>query len=51
MHNQALEEAQALAERVKREYSPRELIVVYASPVLGAHTGPLAIAICGYAEE
>jgi DegV family protein with EDD domain len=51
LHNQALEEAQELAERVKNEFHPVELFISYASPVLGVHTGPLAIALCGYAEE
>jgi DegV family protein with EDD domain len=51
LHNQALEEAQELADRVKKEFSPSELFISYASPVLGVHTGPLAIALCGYAEE
>jgi DegV family protein with EDD domain len=51
LHNQALEEAQELADRVKKEFSPSELFITYASPVLGVHTGPLAIALCGYAEE
>ena len=51
LHNQALEEAQALADRVKSEYSPKELFISYASPVLGVHTGPLALALCGYAES
>ncbi len=51
LHNQALEEAQELAERVEKEFSPAELFITYASPVLGVHTGPLAIALCGYAEE
>ena len=35
LHNDALEEAQALAERVKGEYSPRELFITITSPVLG----------------
>jgi DegV family protein with EDD domain len=51
LHNEALEEAKELADRVKREFSPAELFISYASPVLGVHTGPLAIALCGYAEE
>jgi len=51
LHNQALEEAQELANRVKKEFSPAELFISYASPVLGVHTGPLALALCGYAEE
>lgn len=51
LHNNALEEAQALAERVQREYAPKELFIAIVSPVLGTHTGPRAIALCGYAEK
>jgi len=51
LHNNALPEAQALAERVQREHSPRELFITIVSPVLGVHTGPRAIALCGYAER
>ena len=50
LHNAALEEAQALAERVKQEYNPKELFISIVSPVLGVHTGPRAIALCGYNE-
>lgn len=49
LHNNALEEAQALAERVQSEYSPQEMFISIVSPVLGAHTGPKAIGLCGYA--
>lgn len=51
LHNGASEEAKALFERVKAEFNPVELFISYASPVLGVHTGPLAIALCGYSEE
>jgi len=51
LHNNALEEAKALAEKVKTEYSPKELFITIVSPVLGVHTGPRAIALCGYAER
>lgn len=51
LHNAALEEAEKLAERVRQEYNPKELIIRIVSPVLGVHTGPRAIALCGYAEE
>ena len=51
LHNAALEEAQALAERVKQEYNPKELFISIVSPILGVHTGPRAIALCGYAIE
>lgn len=51
LHNAALEEAEALAERVREEYQPKELFITIVSPVLGVHTGPRAIALCGYAED
>ena len=51
LHNSALDEAQALAERVRQEYAPKELFISLTSPVLGVHTGPRAIALCGYAER
>jgi DegV family protein with EDD domain len=49
LHNEALPEAEELAERVRREYSPQEIFITITSPVLGAHTGPRALALCGYA--
>jgi DegV family protein with EDD domain len=51
LHNAALPEATALAEQVQREYSPAELFIQIVSPVLGVHTGPRAIALCGYSER
>lgn len=51
LHNAALDEAQALAERVKQEYNPKELFISIVSPILGVHTGPRAIALCGYGIE
>ena len=50
LHNDALEEAQALAERVQAEHSPEELFISIVSPTLGVHTGPRAVALCGYTE-
>jgi DegV family protein with EDD domain len=50
LHNNALEEANALAEKIRLEFNPVELIVGIVSPVLGVHTGPRAIALCGYSE-
>lgn len=51
LHNNALEEAQNLAERVLHEFYPKELFISIASPVLGVHSGPGSIALCGYAES
>ncbi|MCE1254127.1 MAG: DegV family protein [Anaerolineae bacterium] len=50
LHNNALQEARDLAERVRQEYNPKELFISIVSPVLGVHTGPRALALCGYAE-
>lgn len=50
LHNNALEEAQALAQKVMETYHPAELIITIVSPILGVHTGPQAIALCGYSE-
>jgi DegV family protein with EDD domain len=50
LHNAALPEAQEIADRVQREYAPKELIISIVSPVLGVHTGPRALALCGYWE-
>ena len=50
LHNSALEEAQVLAEKIKSELDPGEIIISIVSPILGVHTGPRAVAICGYSE-
>lgn len=51
LHNAALPEAQKIAARVQREFAPVELIISIVSPVLGVHTGPRAVALCGYTED
>ena len=50
LHGNALPEAQVLAERIKKEYNPLELLINITGPVLGIHTGPRALALCGYTE-
>ena len=50
LHNAALQEARALVEKIEAEIDPKEIIVSIVSPVLGVHTGPRAVAICGYSE-
>lgn len=50
LHNAAYDEAKTLADKISTEHHPVELITGIVSPVLGAHTGPRAIAICGYSE-
>jgi len=50
LHNATLEEAEVLVEKIKTEIDPEEIIISIVSPVLGVHTGPRALAICGYTE-
>ncbi len=50
LHGNALDEAQALAERIRHEYAPAELLINITGPVLGINTGPRALALCGYTE-
>lgn len=50
LHGNAFEEAQVLAERIRREYSPAELLINITGPVLGINTGPRALALCGYTD-
>jgi len=51
LHGNVLDEAQLLAERIRDEFNPLELIINITGPVLGINTGPGALALCGYAEE
>ncbi len=51
MHNDALEEAEELAERIRSKHSPVEIQIGIVSPVLGVHTGPRALGLSGYNEE
>ena len=51
MHGDAPQDAERVAEWIEREYSPAELMTDITGPVLGVHTGPRAIALCGYSEE
>ena len=50
LHNNAEEDAKTIEERVRKEYSPLEIFTTIVTPILGVHTGPGAVAICGYAE-
>lgn len=50
LHGNILEEAEALAEQIRKEFNPVELLINTTGPVLGINTGPGALALCGYAE-
>jgi DegV family protein with EDD domain len=49
VHAQIPDDAEAFADRMLREFDPVELHIGMTSPVMGVHTGPGAIAFCGYA--
>jgi DegV family protein with EDD domain len=49
-HAAAMEEAEALAARIRSEYAPQELLVVDLPPVVGVHVGPGTLGIAGYFE-
>jgi len=48
LHNNALADAEAMAARIKGEFEPAELFIQIVSPILGVHTGPGPVALCGY---
>lgn len=48
LHNDALPEAQDIAFRIRKEFHVEDVFISTVSPVLGVHTGPQAIALCGY---
>ncbi len=50
LHNAVEAEALILLEQVREQFKPDELLLSIVSPVLGVHTGPEALALCGYAE-
>ena len=50
LHGDVPEEAEALAERIREEFHPQELLINITGPVLGINTGPRALALAGYTE-
>ena len=50
MHGAAPDLAEEFANRVRTELNPVELHVTQVASVIGVHTGPGAIALCGYTE-
>ena len=51
LHGGAHSHAEALAERIRAEFNPLELLVNSTGPVVGLHTGPGAVGLCGYADD
>lgn len=50
LHGNDEPEAKLLADRVRTELKPVELLMNITGPVLGLHTGPGALALAGYSE-
>jgi len=51
LHGNAPNEAEELADRVRKEYQPAEVVINCTGPVLGVNTGPGALALCGYVDD
>ena len=50
MHSVAREEAETLAERLRRDFDLGELLVTEFTPVMGLHTGPGFLGLAFYSE-
>ena len=48
LHGGVPDEAEQLAAKIREEFAPVEMIINITGPVLGIHTGPGALALCGY---
>jgi len=51
LHGGALDTARQLAQRIREEYDPLELVINSTGPAVGIHTGPGALGLCGYSED
>lgn len=49
VHSEGRADAERFAEQIQRDYAPVDLLISMTSPVMGVHTGPGAMALCGYA--
>ena len=50
-HGDCLEDAEYAAEIIKRDYSPKEVIISYVDTTIGAHSGPGTLAIFFLGEK
>lgn len=50
-HSDCLDEAKQLAEMIEEEFHPKKIILGDIGPVIGAHTGPGAMALTYYGKE
>lgn len=50
-HSDCLEDAQYVAEQVKKKYPVRNVLINYIGSVIGSHTGPGTVALFFYADQ
>ena len=50
-HAACLPEAQALAEQIRAEFHPKEVLITELGPIIGAHTGPGLVTLFFLAEH
>ena len=46
-----LPEAEALAEQIRAEFHPKEVLITELGPIIGAHTGPGLVTLFFLAEH
>ncbi|MBN1120434.1 MAG: DegV family protein [Anaerolineae bacterium] len=51
LHGNVPDRVVQISERIMQEYAPVEMFSELTSPVMGVHTGPGALALCGYAVD
>ncbi|WP_350344456.1 DegV family protein [Proteinivorax tanatarense] len=50
-HGDCKEEAEKLAELIKKDYNPEKIVINYIGPVIGSHSGPGTIALFFMGEK
>ncbi len=50
-HGDCLEDAEYLANKIKKEYNVKDIIINYCDPVIGAHAGPGVLALFFLGKE
>jgi DegV family protein with EDD domain len=51
VHGDCEEDAEYMAEEIKKRYNPKEVVINYVGPVIGTHAGPGALAVFFIGKE
>jgi DegV family protein with EDD domain len=51
LHGNVPDRVAQISDRIMQEYAPVEMFSELTSPVMGVHTGPGAVALCGYTAD